>query len=814
MINLSNEIREKIQNGQAKTHAKIVIDDHVFGYDNKNNTQAPVDDGSIVKLDLQYDISESEFAIGTACIQTCEVMLYGASDFEFEKKYLTVYIGYELDEKFTSGGAEYPKMEWLPMGTFFTTEITKKREWVSFVGYDRMYMYTDMVYVPAASLGSNPTVYDVFMDIFRFTGAPYDADSFNNMMTATVDMQLLYGTDSDGNTTGYTVRDAMAFLSGKSGGTIIVSRYDKFKFLEYSFAVIDSDIGDGLLFETEYLITDRDLQNLEIMGDGVHGMRYIDVATSNAVIRYDNGNSKYKNGIVLDSPIITKESEAKAVLDRLNRIYSEQNGTFYMTPCIFNLLNGDISLELGDILTYSPENNYVSGSQSYIPIMHMGVLYTGKPEIELAAYNKTETQQENRTGPLSRSFTAFKRAADNKYKYLDEAIKNVSNQIMGANGGYIVVDKNEDGSWRQIRVLDSIENPRTAIFINKNGIGFSDDVNKEPLTAAFTIDGKIVANSMTGGVLQAAQGYIGGWIIEEKALYSDLDYPTDSNGYNCYRAFFQNANATTNNADAWAISVQQGTKDNNGNFNGVGNFLVKYNGKCYCGNGLEVTGSINCGNQYMSKGTYIYNNNQILIGRNASNVTAVGSTNTSDTNIYSGAKIRLAIGEYSKCITLENYTYDGSPVIGAGGLPLLILENLYLDNSLFLSFYASSGSMPLYVNSNGAVTASSSSERYKENITEELDENLNPERLYDCPVKQYNYKEEFKDKELVEGTQIGITAEDVDKYYPNACIYNDEGQPESWQDRIMIPAMLKLIQEQKKQIDNLEERLKALEERL
>lgn len=118
---------------------------------------------------------------------------------------------------------------------------------------------------------------------------------------------------------------------------------------------------------------------------------------------------------------------------------------------------------------------------------------------------------------------------------------------------------------------------------------------------------------------------------------------------------------------------------------------------------------------------------------------------------------------------------------------------------------------PLYVNSNNCVTSSTSSKRYKENITEELEDWLNPERLYNLPVVQYNYKDEFKDNELVAGTQIGIIAEQVDKYYPNACIYNQDKQAESWQDRIMIPAMLYLIQKQKKQIDKLTERIGTLE---
>lgn len=128
-----------------------------------------------------------------------------------------------------------------------------------------------------------------------------------------------------------------------------------------------------------------------------------------------------------------------------------------------------------------------------------------------------------------------------------------------------------------------------------------------------------------------------------------------------------------------------------------------------------------------------------------------------------------------------------------------------------LNFRAVSGSVPLVVNTSGTVTAATSSERYKENVTKKLNDDLNPDNLYNLPIKQYNYKPEYKDCELVSGTQIGITAEDVDKYYPNACIYNENGEPESWQDRIMIPAMLKLIQEQKQEIESLKQRLEKIE---
>lgn len=156
----------------------------------------------------------------------------------------------------------------------------------------------------------------------------------------------------------------------------------------------------------------------------------------------------------------------------------------------------------------------------------------------------------------------------------------------------------------------------------------------------------------------------------------------------------------------------------------------------------------------------------------------------------------------------------GSNTMYLVGSSIRLRSDTYVSGDLVINFHSTSGLAPLYVNSSGVISPTSSSERYKENITEELGDWLNPERLYDLPVVQYDYKNEFKDIELVAGTQIGITAEDVHEHYPNACIYNEKGEPESWQDRIMIPAMLKLIQEQKKEIDELKNEQIKLNERL
>ena len=120
----------------------------------------------------------------------------------------------------------------------------------------------------------------------------------------------------------------------------------------------------------------------------------------------------------------------------------------------------------------------------------------------------------------------------------------------------------------------------------------------------------------------------------------------------------------------------------------------------------------------------------------------------------------------------------------------------------------------MFINNGGSLWRSTaSSKRYKENITEDLGE-LDPEKLYDLPVVRFRFKEDYidKDDERAGKDVIGFIAEDVDELYPIA-VRHEDGKAEMWESNYIIPAMMKLIQNQKKEIDELRARLDRLEAR-
>ena len=120
---------------------------------------------------------------------------------------------------------------------------------------------------------------------------------------------------------------------------------------------------------------------------------------------------------------------------------------------------------------------------------------------------------------------------------------------------------------------------------------------------------------------------------------------------------------------------------------------------------------------------------------------------------------------------------------------------------------ATSSGTVLRIDSDGTVHKySSSSQRYKDDITAELSHELDPHKLYDINVVQFKYKDKYLTENDLRCRKdiIGFLAEDIAEKYPIACSYKD-GVPEMWEVNILFPALLKLVQEQNERIKKLEE---------
>ena len=134
-----------------------------------------------------------------------------------------------------------------------------------------------------------------------------------------------------------------------------------------------------------------------------------------------------------------------------------------------------------------------------------------------------------------------------------------------------------------------------------------------------------------------------------------------------------------------------------------------------------------------------------------------------------------------------------------GGLEIRAGTSTFSDGSdafkVFNLSHVTSGGHMVFA-SDGATVAylSSSSKRYKDHIA---DMTLNEaKKILDVPVIWFKYKENYlSPTDWLNGKKLpGFYAEDVYSIFPEAAQLNEEGKPEDWNFRILIPLMLKLIQ--------------------
>lgn len=136
-------------------------------------------------------------------------------------------------------------------------------------------------------------------------------------------------------------------------------------------------------------------------------------------------------------------------------------------------------------------------------------------------------------------------------------------------------------------------------------------------------------------------------------------------------------------------------------------------------------------------------------------------------------------------------------------------------------------SMPIYttttdkgsnvrITSNGVLRRykSSSSKRYKHDI-----KNLNLNEiygLYNVPVRTFIYNLDYlnKDSERYNRAIPGLIAEEVAEVNDLLVDHNEDGSVEMWNNNILVPCMLKLIQYNHEEINNLKQQVKQLQAKL
>lgn len=152
----------------------------------------------------------------------------------------------------------------------------------------------------------------------------------------------------------------------------------------------------------------------------------------------------------------------------------------------------------------------------------------------------------------------------------------------------------------------------------------------------------------------------------------------------------------------------------------------------------------------------------------------------------------------------------GSNVLAVGGTMSVDSDSTLVGNirSVGTANTTTGSTANMFINSVSGLMARStaSSQRYKHDIVNLTDvPELDPTALYELPVRAFRFNKDYlpETDDRAETLVPGFIAEEVDAIYPAGVDYN-AGQAETWNDRMLVPAMLSLIQDLNNRIKQME----------
>ena len=197
------------------------------------------------------------------------------------------------------------------------------------------------------------------------------------------------------------------------------------------------------------------------------------------------------------------------------------------------------------------------------------------------------------------------------------AIDNATALITGAEGGYVVIERNSSGQPIEIKIQDALNNPTKIWRWNQNGFGYSND-GGQTYGLAMTMDGAIVADYITSGTMSANRIRGGELIVGGSGTAaSGTIYIKDSSNKNIIAISSSGLTLYDANGNTKATLNHSGLTINDGVINGATitasckiqteKFVVNDGGQIYCQGGIVSDDSISSsGSVSASKGLNCY----------------------------------------------------------------------------------------------------------------------------------------------------------------------------------------------------------------
>lgn len=320
--------------------------------------------------------------------------------------------------------------------------------------------------------------------------------------------------------------------------------------------------------------------------------------------------------------------------------------------------------------------------------------------------------------------------------------------------------------------------------------------------------GTIVLDSNLSGTLDGLSGSNGRFHLDFKTI---MGYGEGGASSDPLPAWFVVNNTNKQCTISAGGSLYVNDPEGNRLFGVLGSAGMIQAASLHCSDDIIFSNASRVGTDDAPSGRHTLANNTSVSFLNSSGTRVRGIALGNTDNILIGADADIA-GMYGYITAQNNIVFYAGTSHDQCFASIYDSGKRYFQSKPIYDRTTSSGTA-VRVDSNGTLYRySSSSMRYKEEITCQLSEELNPERLYDLNVWQYKYREGHLDKgdQRYRKTHIGLLAEDVKHHYPIAANYNEDGDVEDWSERYLIPPMLKLIQMQHEEIEAIKAELKEI----
>lgn len=810
-----------------------------------NGTQT-VGKENIISAKLQETLADQNITIGSAYSQS----------FEFKMRMPDVPI--PLTGAYFTAEASFDETNWAKLGEFYINAVstTDNYKTVSITATDRMALLTD-TYTPTINFPTTPQ--EILADIANRYTLEIDA----KITCADVAITQLH----EG-----TVRDYIGWIAGLSGANARFDREGKLTFTWYhqiveiygdvnfddtvdtkdityinqnllgSASTIEAEailgriivgkayIGAELKDSVRAAIADVNQDGIVNASDTAEIQDYIDgkpheatlVGTVKEYMQLLNNDRIERNGLTLsasadftisalisgteENPIESGTGKAisfynpfmtKAALDQI----AEKNLPFTYTAAKVSY-RGCPSWEVGDVIRIGTKD---------VPIMSHTLEFESKLSGKIESIGLSDEEESaSRVLPDTKEI-------ERQLPEIKQVLTDINSSLLSGTDGYMILDEEEIDGIKRLSGFKLMNtpaiNPTTKGWLaNKNGIGWSDDgfktISKLGLDMA---NGKIYADQIAAGAIITNSFQIGDAMsfngttgeitfgskvkMSWASIEDQPDIPTNLSDLNNDEGFINSTAATVITNNAISTATIRADQVLAGSFTMTGGSIkvsasdstsiIKLIGSSFYSHlrpdGLEMGWNNSSGLSYVTANAFY-----LASGTNQTNITA-GAIYVNNSRV---ATISDLSGYYSSG---DNIYANRLYVQGAG--------NISGDPNARLA--ASSPYQLGY--------ASGSSRTFKHDIRPVENDELNPERLYNIEVVQFKYNEDYLDEsDQRYGVDcIGFIAEQVNEVYPIAADC-ETGSPRNWEMRYIIPPMLALIQQQKKEIDKLKEQVGRL----